>query len=158
MRPLRTAKPVRGRPATGLAKPAAVRMREYRARRRAAGLRPQVRWVRTEPPSVPSPASDHRFHDIVSLALHAAVVRKIGRDSALLSKARGNLRRWRSRFTADTPRWWKEWDDILECPWSQIAALLLDPSENATRLRQSSPFAGVLTPQERKRIYDALRA
>jgi hypothetical protein len=33
-----------------------------------------------------------------------------------------------------------------------------EQSENAARLRQSSPFAGVLSPAERKRIYDAFRA
>jgi hypothetical protein len=131
-------------------------MREYRARRQAAGFRLQLRWVRQEQAAL-SPLSDHRFHDIASLALHAAVVRKIEREPALLSIPQRNLRRWRSRFRENPPRWWKEWDDILERPWSGIVALLLDPSENATRLRQSSPFAGVLTPQERKRLYDALR-
>jgi hypothetical protein len=30
--------------------------------------------------------------------------------------------------------------------------------DKAVRLRQSSPFAGLLTPQERRRVYDAFRA
>jgi hypothetical protein len=30
--------------------------------------------------------------------------------------------------------------------------------EDAIRLRQSSPFAGVLTPAERRRIYEAFRS
>jgi hypothetical protein len=36
--------------------------------------------------------------------------------------------------------------------------LLVSRSERATRLRQSSPFAGVLTPAERRRVYEAFRA
>lgn len=30
-------------------------------------------------------------------------------------------------------------------PWEKIAALITEPSENGARLRQSSPFAGILT-------------
>jgi hypothetical protein len=100
--------------------------------------------------------SDHRFHDIATLALHA-IARKIEREPALLAVPRRNLQRWRSRFVKDPPRWWKEWEGILARPWSEIAAVLLDPAESATRLRQSSPFAGVLRPEERKAIHDALR-
>jgi len=37
-----------------------------------------------------------------------------------------------------------EWEKILESPFDNIMALLVDRSENAIRIRQSSPFAGVL--------------
>jgi hypothetical protein len=43
-------------------------------------------------------------------------------------------------------------------PWSEIAAIMTEPSEEGARLRQSSPFAGVLSATERRRIYEAFRA
>ena len=70
---------------------------------------------------------------------------------------RRNLERWRVRRGGDLPGWAAQWQRILERPWPQIAALISEPSGNAARLRQSSPFAGVLTAQERKRVYEAFR-
>ena len=48
-----------------------------------------------------------------------------------------------------------EWEDILRGSPAQVAEFLEDRSERATRLRQSSPFAGVLTQGERKAIYES---
>jgi hypothetical protein len=95
--------------------------------------------------------------DARSLALHAVIARKIERDPRLLAKARRNLDRWRSARGRE-PHALAEWRRILARPWREVAALLVDPGEDATRLRQSSPFAGVLTPAERRRIYEAFRA
>jgi hypothetical protein len=49
--------------------------------------------------------------------------------------------------------------DRVAADFSQAVArhLITELSENATRLRQSSPFAGVLSPVERRRIYEAFR-
>ena len=33
--------------------------------------------------------------------------------------------------------------------------IITDPGEDAARLRQSSPFAGILTQAERRRVYEA---
>ena len=147
-----------GRPRTGRAIPAAERMRRMRARRKAAGLRPVTRWVPAVPLSQATPVySDHRLHDVRSLALHALIGAKIERDPALLKIARSNLTHWRKRFKGPPDRWWTAWEQLLRRPWPQVAALLTDPGEQATRLRQSSPFAGVLTTAERRRVYDAFR-
>jgi hypothetical protein len=114
--------------------------------------------VRAAPPSQLRPVySNHRLHDVRSLALHALIGAKIERDPALLKIARSNLTRWRKRFKGLPNRWWTEWEQLLRRPWPQVAALLTDPGEQATRLRQSSPFAGILTAVERRRIYDAFR-
>jgi hypothetical protein len=95
--------------------------------------------------------------DLRSLALHAAIARKIERDPRLLAQARRNLDRWR-KARGHEPHALAEWRAILGRPWREVAALLVDPGEHATRLRQSSPFAGVLTPAERRSIYEAFRA
>lgn len=90
--------------------------------------------------------------------MHTLIAAKIARDPDLLRKPRQNLERWSVRWKDQLPRWALEWRAILERPWAEIAALITEPSENAARLRQSSPFAGVLTPRERKHIYEAFRA
>jgi hypothetical protein len=137
--------------------PAAERMRRYRARRREAGLTLERRWVPVRAPVAASPYSDHRRLDARSLVLHALIAHKLVRDPRILDRARRTLDRWRTA-RGDEPAALTEWRAILKRPRREVAALLVDPGENATRLRQSSPFTGVLTAAERRRIYEAFRA
>ena len=134
---------VRGRPLSGRAQSSAERMRRYRERQRAAGLRPVTRMQATAPTR--------------SLAMHCLAAQKIMRDTALLDGVRRTLGTWRARYGKDTPHALDEWAAILSRPWPQIAAFITDPGERATRLRQSTPFAGVLDARERERIYAAFR-
>jgi len=90
--------------------------------------------------------------------MHTVIAQKIERDPKLLRIPRRNLRRWGARSGDPAPAWIKEWREILSKPWPTVAALITELSEEATRLRQSSPFAGVLTSFERRRIYEAFRA
>jgi hypothetical protein len=135
---------------------AAERMRRMRQRRKAAGFRPVTAWQPAK--LAPAPYSSHRLLEARSLAMHAVIARKIEHDPKLLAVPRRNLARWRTRWPDEPPAWFSEWHAILKRPWQEIAALITEPSENAARLRQSSPFAGVLTPAERDRIYEAFRA
>jgi len=129
-------------------------MRRYRARIRAAGLKEVRRWV----PKVPlSSWSDHRLQEIRSLAMHALIARKLVNEPRLLSVPRRNLERWRAHYS-DPPQYLVEWAQLLRRPVGELAAILTDPGEEATRLRQSSPFVGVLTQRERKRLFEAFRA
>ncbi len=50
------------------------------------------------------------------------------------------------------PAYLNEWQEILDQPWPAVAAFITSFSDKAVRLRQSSPFAGVLTPKERKQV------
>lgn len=64
--------------------------------------------------------------------------------------AHENLARW-SRLNADAPsllRCYAEWQQILQLPLDEICEVLSSQSEEAQRLRQNSPFAGVLTARE----------
>lgn len=90
--------------------------------------------------------------------MHTLIAGKLARNPELLGFARDNLKRWGKRWGRDRPVWHNEWQAILKRPWREVAALITDLSPLATRLRQSSPFAGVLTREERKRIHDAFRA
>lgn len=145
----------RGRPPSGTALSAAQRMRRMRARRKASGLKPVVSWL--EKDQVSRTYSPHRVLDARSLAMHVIAAEKIERDPDLLNIPRRNLERWTAHSGDSPPAWLAEWRQILRKPWPAIAALITELSENATRLRQSSPFAGVLTPIERRRIYEAFR-
>jgi hypothetical protein len=142
----------RGRPRTGVALSAAERMQRMRQRRKAAGLKPIVAWV----PAGSPPYSSHRLLEARSLAMHALIAAKIERDPALLATARRNLERWTQ--SSHEPRRLSEWREILRRPWPEIASLITEQSEEAIRLRQSSPFAGVLSAEERRRVYEAFRA
>jgi hypothetical protein len=101
--------------------------------------------------------SAHRLAEARSLAMHALIAEKISRDPQLLEIPRRNLQRWSRRWDKESPRWLEEWRRLLRRPWHEIAGFIAEPSERGARLRQSSPFAGVLTPEERQRVYEAFR-
>ena len=147
-----------GRPPTGRAQSAAERMRRYRARQRAAGLRVATRWQPARSAAISPGLLKHRIVEARSLAMHCLIARKIEADRRLLAATRRNLTKWIARYGEDAPRALDEWREILDRPWPEIAALITAADESATRLRQSSPFAGVLTPAERRRVYEAFRA
>ena len=147
-----------GRPSTGRALTAAERMQRYRVRQRVAGLRAATRWQpATTAPLTPG-LLKHRLAEARSLAMHCLIARKIAAEPALLEVSRRNVAAWRARYGDSAPRALEEWREILGRPWPDIAALITDPGETAARLRQSSPFAGILTPAERRRVYEAFRA
>ena len=93
-------------------------------------------------------------HDLIdqrSLALDRAVAERLRADPALLEQAKANLLRWLAR-NSDVPslrRCYEEWLQILnEWPLDRILDLLETNSEIARRLRQNSPFVGMLSPSE----------
>jgi CBS-domain-containing membrane protein len=101
----------------------------------------------------------HQWIDQRSLALHEAVAAKLEAHPQLLDVARQNLERWLQQNPATAVR---EWRRILDStPLPEVVALLRSSSDEAARLRQSSPFAGLLTTEERRAImgvYESRRA
>ena len=93
-------------------------------------------------------------HDVVdqrSLALDRAVAERLRTNPDLLEQARANLRRWLARHpTAPSlRRCYEEWLEILDnWPLEKILELLNAEDEPAKRLRQNSPFVGILSPSE----------
>jgi hypothetical protein len=133
-------------------------MRRYRIRQRKAGLRASTRWRPTAIAAASPGLLKHRIIEARSLAMHCLIARKIGAEPKLLATARRNLAAWTARYGDSVPRALQEWRTVLGRPWPEIAELITDAGESAARLRQSSPFAGVLTPSERRRVYEAFRA
>jgi hypothetical protein len=93
----------------------------------------------------------HQAIDRRSLAMARQIVAKIDADP----RREGLEHAWRvcTRWVAQGNVPAREWLDILERPWPEIRAILLDDSEESRRLRQNDPFCGILTPHERWEIY-----
>ena len=94
----------------------------------------------------------HEQIDRRSLALAQAVADVIDRDptGVDLDRARTTCRRWYQETPSPAV---EEWGRILGLEWEAIRQRLLDPGEEGRRLRQSSPFCGILSPRERWEIY-----
>jgi len=105
--------------------------------------------------------SDHIRIEERSIALHRAIADRIRTNPRLMEKARENLQKYLDQFTQENraaPKSLTEWQDILtHRPWEAVLEFLVSSGESASRLRQSSPFAGILTPKERWKIYEAYR-
>jgi len=99
-----------------------------------------------------SQATGHERIDRRSLAMHRAIAEKLRRQPELMEIARDNLARW-SRTNTASQWYWDRWRELLQRPMEELLRVLLEESERMTALRQTSPFAGVLTPQERWAIY-----
>lgn len=98
--------------------------------------------------------SDHSRLEERSLALHRLVARKLLGNPLLLDRVRETVRRWQGMD--GSPRTTlAEWETILSSPADQVAGFLTERSEKATRLRQSSPFCGILSEDERRAIYES---
>lgn len=102
---------------------------------------------------------NHSEIDKVSLALARRVAERLGARPELIEVARANLSRWKQR-NADSPsllRCYSEWESILTRPLEQVCAVLVAETQEGQRLRQNSPFAGVLSPDEVWEIKDQQR-
>jgi hypothetical protein len=112
---------------------------------------------RPRKPDAASAAERMRASRERSLALHSLVARKLIADPALIDVARGTLRRWKANTPQPRPAYFAEWERILKRRPEEVAGFLVDMTEESTRLRQSSPFATLLTPEERAKVYAAFR-
>ena len=93
----------------------------------------------------------HHRREQESLEIHRRIVRRLDDEAApVMEKARANLHRWLSGRGEDSlAAAYREWESLLETlTVAQVSALLVAEDERSARLRQSSPFAGVLSPQE----------
>ena len=77
--------------------------------------------------------------------------------SEIVATALRNIDRWESAGQLDS-RWANEWRRLLERPLPEIQRALRSDSKIARELRQTSPFVGLVTEQERRRIIEAVEA
>ena len=97
------------------------------------------------------------FEERRSLAISTAVAAKLREDPmAVLGKARENIEKMRSVGPGEQ-RWVDVWESLLALGAGHVEALLTSTDQFARDLRQSSPFAGVLTQQERREVLKGLQ-
>ena len=83
-----------------------------------------------------------------------AIAEKIRRQPALFTIAKQNLVRWKKMQKPLAPAL-REWEAIIELhSREEVLAILTQDNEEGQRLRQSSPFTGILTREERDAIFD----
>lgn len=92
-----------------------------------------------------------------SLWLHCAVAgHLVQAPEVVLKRGRTNIDRFLAASPAGPVRHWLgEWLALIDDGPAAVAAALTDASERGVELRQNTPFAGVLTPDERRRVLAA---
>ncbi len=95
---------------------------------------------------------NHDSIDKRSLALGQAVASRLRGDLSLIQRGRATLARWLTTCSPQVRPALLEWDMLLQGPVSGVLETLTSVSESAVRLRQSNPFAGVLSARERTAI------
>ena len=98
----------------------------------------------------------HRLLEERSLALHREIARRLRENPALVSQARANVERWAAEGTL-APPYADAWRRLLDGPLDALLALLIDESEHARALRQTTPFPFVVSPQDRWRLWRETR-
>ncbi|MBL8511175.1 MAG: hypothetical protein JNM52_05970 [Betaproteobacteria bacterium] len=91
----------------------------------------------------------HQEIDQRSLALHRLVASKIRANPDLFGRAKITLARWRDLVSNSSHPYLTEWETLMQQGMEPCLAMATEDSPRAAALRQSSPFAGILTHQER---------
>ena len=88
----------------------------------------------------------HEQHDRLSLEVARRIAAELPRRPEWIAAARANLDRWsvRNQGSARLVGCYDEWRAILSRPIEDICAILIAPTDEGQRLRQNSPFVGVL--------------
>ena len=95
----------------------------------------------------------HARVDRINAAQERRIAARLRRDGRVLKVARANLKRWMTRDGRRVRPSFLEWHRILtQLSRVEIADFLQSDTPLARRLRQSSPFAGVLSEAERQVI------
>lgn len=116
-------------------------------RRRAERLRPTTLVGSTHT------ADPHRRAELRSLAYHRALAPRLRRP--MVDEAQRKLRRWSSEGRID-PRYAQLWEDIFATSLAEIRKAIAADDQRGRDLRQNSPFAGLLSEPERRKILEAI--
>jgi len=95
-----------------------------------------------------SAPSGHAIADLRSKVLHREVGKKLLRQPELLEVARRRLEKMRVA-TPYAQTYVEQWDSLLSGPIESVLQVLGGDDEASKALRHASPFAGLLSKQER---------
>jgi hypothetical protein len=96
-------------------------------------------------------ADGHAGAERRSLAYHRALARRLRRP--MVDEALRLLWKWRQQGRIDE-RYAEQWEQVLRRPLTEVRPILGEDSPRGRDLRQNSPFAGMLSEAERRRIND----
>ena len=99
----------------------------------------------------------HDHLELRSIAFHRAVAEKLRMRPELLSVAVENLDRWSQPAGRSQP-YFDEWRVMLALPFTELLRVMVEDTPHMRELRQSTPFAGILEPKERWRVYDTFES
>lgn len=99
----------------------------------------------------------HRLAEQRSLALHEAIADRLRAEPELRRRAQERVAGWLADGSVHR-RYARAWADLLELPLEEVCAAIVDPGETGRALRQCTPFAGIVEPRERWRIWKEARA
>ena len=121
-------------------------------RRRAEKLRPQE--LVGEQEADDQSGHGHARAERRSLAYHRALAKQLRRPMA--DDALKLLWKWRDQGRIDA-RYADSWEQLLRRPMHDIRRVISEDTQRGRDLRQNSPFAGMLSEPERRRINDEVR-
>jgi hypothetical protein len=116
-------------------------------RRRAERMRPDA--------LVPShgDTTGHRRPELRSLAYHRAVAKRLRRP--MVDEALHQVWKWRDQGRID-PRYAEQWEEVLRRPVAEVRRIICADDPQGRDLRQNSPFAGMLSEAERRKILEEI--
>jgi hypothetical protein len=91
-----------------------------------------------------------------SLRLHDVVAKRLIDNPDLLDVARKRLQRLRKINPHGAP-YHGRWQELIDGPMDRLLRVLTEPSEEASTLRQESPFTTLIPSNERRRVFESLR-
>ena len=109
------------------------------------------------PGAPPAWYNSHQRIDDRNLAMCRLIAEKMLADPSLLEVGIDNIRRWHAMHGETAPAH-AEWLVLLAGPFDGVLDVLTSATENATCLRSSHPFAGVVTQAERQVIFESYQA
>jgi hypothetical protein len=96
----------------------------------------------------------HRRSELRGLAYHRALAPRLRRP--MIDEATRKIDRWEEAGRID-PRYAEKWRQVLAKPVPEIRRLISVDDARGRDLRQNSPFAGLLSEPERRRILEEVR-
>src|SRR5438477_11831393 len=95
----------------------------------------------------------HQWIDLVNLAMHRAIARKIRRQPKLFRRAGTTVARWQRARGACSQNM-REWKQILrDNDMETVLRILTRQDDEGQRLRSTAPFCDILTQREVKAIW-----
>ena len=92
-----------------------------------------------------------------SLRLHQCVARRLAGDPALRDVVRQRLRKLRA-VNPHGRVYHDRWEALLDGPLPALLRTITESSEQSDALRKESPFTILVTPDERRRVFENVRA